>query len=140
LKITSCVFALLAASLVPVIVRAANGPRPLTADEARGLVLEALPSKSRHLPGFGLDQYQDQNSPQFYFFTATRAGTAGGSAVIGNYAVDSLTGDVWSATTECEEEKAPTLRKLQAKIRLRIGLSDSDYHQLRIKRKGPLCS
>jgi hypothetical protein len=88
------------------------------------------------LPAFSLDQFQDKHFPEFYFFTAMWAGIPGGSAVIGHYAVDSSTGDVWSATV-CEEESTVDLRALQARIRRRIGLSDLEYQKVR--RKGPLC-
>jgi hypothetical protein len=57
--------------------------------------------------------------------------------VIGNYAVDPSTGDVWSATSSCDELSTHALRRLQTKIRARIGLSDAEYK--RIKSKGPLC-
>jgi hypothetical protein len=127
---------IIVAILAPSIAHSANQPRVVSVDEAKNLVLEALPPKTRHLPKFGLDQYKDKYFPQFYFFSATWAGAPNGSSVIGNYAVDSSTGDVWSAT-ECEEESTPELRKLQAKVRLRLGLSDSEYHK--IKRKGPVC-
>jgi hypothetical protein len=116
---------------------AADGRRTISAEEARHLVLEALPLKTRQLPKFGLDQYQDPHFPQFYFFTATWAGPPNGSAVVGNYAVDSSTGDVWSAI-QCEKEDSPALRKLQKEIRLQIGLSDFDYQKM--KRQGPVCS
>ena len=128
---------IMAASLVMSIVRSEDRPRRLTVYEARNLVLAALPSKTTHLPKFGVDQYQDKNLPRFYFFEALWEGAPNGSAVIGHYAVDSSTGDVFSAITTCDEKSTPALRKLQAKVRLRIGLSDSEYHK--IKTKGPLC-
>jgi hypothetical protein len=119
------------------ILSAADGPRTVSGDEARLLVLQALPSKTRQLPKFGLDQYQDPHFPQFYFFEATWAGVPNGSSVIGHYAVDSSTGDVWNAI-QCEKEDTRALRKLQERIRLQIGLSDSEYQKM--KRQGPACS
>jgi hypothetical protein len=125
------------ASFSPIVVHAANRPRPLSVDEARTLVSAALSPKIKHLPKFVLEQFQDRNSPQFYFFTAYWAGVPNGSMVIGNYAVDLSTDDVWNAVSECDEQSTPALRKLQRSIRAQIGLSDSE--DKRIKNKGPLC-
>ena len=129
--------ALVAAGFASIIVHAAGRPRAVSVDEAATLVSAALPSKLRHLPKFGLEEYQDGHSPKFYFFTAYWAGAPNGSMVIGNYAVDSSTGDVWNAVTECDEQSTPALRKLQRTLRARIGLTDAEYK--RIKSKGPLC-
>jgi hypothetical protein len=130
-----CVSVIMVTTLVSSFVYSADRPRIVSLDEAKSLVLEALPLKTRQLPKFGLEVHLDQDS--FYYVSAMWAGVPNGSVMIGNYAVDSRTGDVWSATTECEEESTPALRKLQAKVRLRIGLSDSEYHK--INGKGPLC-
>ena len=132
-----CIFVMVFASLALSIAQCANRPRNVSADQAKNLLLEALPLKTRHLPKFGLDGGLAPDRPRFYFFSATWAGFPNGSAVIGNYAVDASTGDVFSTTVECEEISTPSLRKLQAEIRKRIGLSDSEYHK--IKSKGPLC-
>ena len=65
------------------------------------------------------------------------AGTPNGSVVVGNYAVDAHTGDVFSATVGCEEEKNKNLRALQTRIRASLHLSQAEYQ--RLKTKGPLC-
>lgn len=129
------VVVIMVVSLVSSMVHSSNQRRKVSVDEAEKLVLEALPLKTRHLPKFGLERYPEEKG--YYFFSAMWAGEPNGSVIIGHYAVDPSTGDVWSATEECKEESTPALRKLQAKVRLRIGLSDSEYHK--IKRKGPLC-
>ena len=106
-------------------------------DEAASLVEAAMPAKLKRLPKFELEQFKDGDRPRFYFFTTTWEGLPNGSVVIGNYAVDQRTGDVWDAVTSCDELSTHVLRRLQAKIRLHIGLSDSGYHK--IKSSGPLC-
>jgi len=100
-------------------------------------VAAALPAETRSLRGFELDLLPDERFPNFYIFLAAWAGPPNGSLVIGHYAVDKSTGDVWNATSECEELSTPALQSLQRKIRRRIGVSNSEYRQ--IKRKGPLC-
>ena len=67
----------------------------------------------------------------------TWAGTPNGSVVVGNYAVDPNTGDVFSATRSCKEEQNRNLRALQTRIRASLHLSQSEYQ--RLKTKGPLC-
>jgi hypothetical protein len=56
---------------------------------------------------------------------------------VGNYAVDTETGDVWDAVISCDEIRAQALRGLQKMIRKEIGLSESEYK--RVKSKGRLC-
>lgn len=126
-----------AAGLMSCMAQSASHPRPISVKEARNLVLEALPLEVRQLPKFGIDLFEDARFPQFYVFLASSAGAPSGSAVIGYYAVDKSTGDVWNAPAACDELRSASLRKLQAKVRSEIGLSESEYQ--RIRRKGPLC-
>lgn len=80
---------------------------------------------------------QDPNTTKFLFFTVTWAGTPNGSVVVGNYAVDPHTGDVFSATIGREEVKNKSLEALQRRVRATLHLSDAEYQKL--KTKGPLC-
>ena len=49
----------------------AQQPKPrFTAEDARNLVLTALPEKTKRLPKFELDEYKRQDTPEFYFFQA----------------------------------------------------------------------
>jgi len=116
--------------------QSASIPHTVTADEAKSLILTALPSKAKHLPKFGLDGDIDPRSPRFYVFSADWD-NPGGSVVYGTYAVDTLTGDVWDAVTSCDELSTPALRRLQVQVRSRIGLDNAKYRL--IKSKGALC-
>lgn len=111
--------------------------RVLILSEAKELVVAALPPESINLKGFELQPYEDKDFPQYYFFLAEWAGSPGGSAVIGHYAVDKSTGDVWDTVVECDELTSPKLHKLQMDFREHLGLTDAEYHHL--KTKGPLC-
>jgi hypothetical protein len=71
------------------------------------------------------------------FFTVVWAAGSKQSVVVGNYAVDPYTGDVWSATAACDEMSNPKLRSLQKALRDALRLSPSEY--TRLKTKGPLC-
>lgn len=111
--------------------------RTVTLAQAKALVLASLTVEQKQLPRLGAEQYEDPNSSRFIFFTVTWAGAPNESVVVGNYAVDPYTGDVWSATASCYEESNRELRKLQIRIRAALRLSHSEY--MRLKTKGPLC-
>ena len=87
-------------------------------------------------PGFALDSFDSPTSPTFYFFEAIYANPGPGSAMLGSWAVDSRTGDIWSATT-CEEKTSPGTHALQMQIRARLQITAVRYRQLR--RGGPMC-
>jgi hypothetical protein len=108
----------------------------IDADQAKALVLASLTPKERRLPSLGADGDNDPNS-KFFFFTVTWAGTPNGSVVVGNYAVDPYTGDVFSATMACHEEKNNHLEALQRQVRASLHLTQAEYRKL--KTKGPLC-
>jgi hypothetical protein len=115
-------------------------PAPITVGEAEMLLRKALEgSGMTKLPEFGLTNFP--RSPAFfsrwYLFTGTWAGPPQrGSVITGNWAVDKRTGEVWNGVI-CEELESPALMRLQKAIRKRIGLSTSDYWQIRVD--GPLC-
>lgn len=109
----------------------------ITGDQAKALVMASLSPQQRQLPKVEAVPDNTPNSTRFLFFTVTWKGTPNGSVVVANYAVDSYTGDVFSSTRECFEEKNKRLEALQAKVRADLHLSPSEYQ--RLKTKGPLC-
>ena len=110
--------------------------RKVTTDQGRTLVLASLTPQQRRLPSLEADLYSDPKS-KFLFYTVTWAGTPNGSVVVGNYAVDPHTGDVFSATMACHEEKNKNLAALQRRVRSTLHLTEAEYQKL--KTKGPLC-
>jgi len=116
----------------------AETSRRLTVAQARALVLAALTPQQRRLPKLGAESDDAPRSPStFLYFTVVWEGTPTGSVVVGNYAVDPRTGDVFSSTIACHEEKNQQLRTLQARARATLHLAATDYR--RLKTKGPLC-
>jgi len=109
----------------------------LSIAQEKQLVRAAIPAKLKRLPAFEIDGGHDPSSPRFDFFEAIWAGLPNGSVVIGNYAVDPATGDVFDAVSSCNELSTSALRELQVRIRVKLGLTNSSYHK--IKTKGPLC-
>jgi LmbE family N-acetylglucosaminyl deacetylase len=98
----------------------------ITADQAQTLVLASLTGEQKRLPSLGVEPpYTDPNSSRFLFYEVTWAGTPNGSVVVGNYAVDPYTGDVFSATMSCYEEKNKSLEALQKQVRSTLHLTPS---------------
>jgi hypothetical protein len=120
----------------------ASGPaeRKITVEQARALVMASLTAEERRLPKVEAENFADPNDPgaKFLLFTVVWQGLPRGSAVAGMYAVDPHTGDVFVANRECDEVKNKKLERLQAQVRARLHLSQSEYQ--RLKTKGPLCA
>lgn len=111
--------------------------RRATPDQARVLVLASLTPKERQLPKLETEPYNGPQSSRFVYFAVTWSDTPNGSFVVGSYAVDPYTGDVFSATSRCHEEKTKNLEALQKQFRTSMSLSQAEY--LKLKTKGPLC-
>lgn len=129
---------LIISSMVQVRLQLDHRAKKIDADQAKALVIACLTPKQRRLPSLGVEPYKDPNSSEFLFFTVTWTGTPNGSVLVGNYAVDACTGDVFSATSACQEEKNQHLEALQKKVRASLHLTKAEYEKL--KTKGPLCS
>jgi hypothetical protein len=126
-----------AAKLVVAAPQSGQQPNQLVSlDDAKALVRAALPSKTKQLPKFEIEGGDDPTYPHFYVFQALWAGTPNGSVVVGIYAVDKETVDVWNAPAACVEMSTPALHELQAKVRSRMGLSRDEYRKK--KRRCPL--
>jgi hypothetical protein len=107
-------------------------------EQAKELVMASLSPLALAMPGVEAVYFPDRNSSRFLFFTVVWAQTSiKGSVVVGNYAVDPYTADVWSATTSCDEMENSELVRMQRTIRSALHLSPRQYKAL--KTKGPLC-
>jgi hypothetical protein len=104
--------------------------RDLTLEEAHELV-KAF-QKDNGVGGYALEKYEVNEYPGFQFFQAVPDPPRGPI----HYAVDRNTGEVWNATF-CEQVSSPRLVTLQVAIRNRIGLTRSEYQNVR--RQGPRC-
>lgn len=99
--------------------------------------MASLTAKQRRLPNVEAEPYDAPGGSRFLFFTVAWEGKPSGSVVVGNYAVDPYTGDVFSATIGCYEERNKGLEALQSQIRSKLHLSQPEYR--RLKTMGPLC-
>jgi len=111
----------------------AQSRRPkIDVGEAGKLVYEVV---RVHNPGASIVNSPRAFDPDFYFFAATWPNPTG-SPIIGYFAVNPSTGDVWNAA-DCQRLTSGPLGKLQKSIRRRFHFTREDYTSLRNKR--PLC-
>jgi hypothetical protein len=101
----------------------------ISANQARELVRAALPSPDLKKP-VSIQRGSDDYMPGYYSFSAYGPANPFGSSLIGHYAVDPKTGDVWDGII-CREYRTAALVKLQASIRKQLGLSQAEYRTLR---------
>lgn len=107
-----------------------SGYRKLTQAEARQLATMALPRFARELPDLRLDANNGYPGVSgFYWFEATASVPDQTSPILGHFAVNQTTGDVWDPVS-CRKVTSPDLRNLQARMRKRIGLADRDLAHL----------
>jgi len=100
---------------------------------ARAVVEADLTPAGKH-NGFSFDG--ESSRPEYPHIQFFQAWPNAGQGIIGNYAIDLLTGDGWS-TDLCREIRTPRLQHLQRAARARIGLTDKHYKQ--VKRSTPPC-
>jgi hypothetical protein len=105
--------------------------------EAKHILLNYLrDARYARLPGFALDGFDSPSIPGFHLFEAVFANPEPGSAMVGSWAVDVRTGDIWSAIV-CREMTSPATRVMQRQLRARLHISQARYRLLR--RPGPMC-
>ncbi len=107
--------------------------RDLNEAEGRELAITALDPSARRLPKLRLDVYQDPRAPapDFYQFEITWD-NPNGSPMIGHFAVNRSTGDVWKLVV-CRRMDSADLKRLQRSMRKRIGLSPKQLRELGAK-------
>jgi hypothetical protein len=103
--------------------------RDITVIEARQLVIHALYPTQRALPKLDLSPFRTHNVSGFYKFEVTWAPPGPGSAVVGNFAVNRVTGDVWELVP-CEKRVSADLGALQSVVRKRINLTADELRLL----------
>lgn len=101
-------------------------------EEARKLVYETVKTQN---PGASIIESPRAFDPDFYFFAATWPNPTG-SPIIGYFAVNPSTGDVWNAAS-CRQLHSKSLTLLQRAIRRRFHFDAEQYATL--TRKKPLC-
>lgn len=131
-----------AATLLLVGANSFAGPKSsapvLTQADVKNLAYQALRPNQKHLPQLSIEIDLKDGASRYIYVTAYWRGVPNGSAVVDNFAIDKLTGDVWSATMSCSEKKNAELERLQARLRRKMKMSLHEYY--RLKAHGPLCN
>ena len=134
MKYRHAISAILATCLLSASLRCEGINKPvarITIDQARKLVMAALPHEMASLPGLYLDYYSIPDCTDFYYFAVLwRNPMPEGSNLSAHIAVDSLTCEVWDPFL-AKRYESPKLKKLQKSMRELLGLSDADYQKLR---------
>lgn len=109
------------------------GEKRIDRSEAEQLALEVLrPSLGAvSLESCALSKY----SPEMYCFTAVWPNPKG-SPIVGYYAVNPRTADVWNARS-CEHITSPSLERKQEALRKRFKYSRQEFKRLELLK--PLC-
>lgn len=110
--------------------------RTISSNKARELVREALVALNMNGPSVKIDHFRYDYAPEFYAFMAWWPNPEG-SPLIGYYAVNPWTGDVWDVTG-CRRISSAALQKEQEQIWKRSNLlpgAEGTLHE-----KSPGCS
>lgn len=101
--------------------------RDLKENEARELIAAGLGIDVSHL---SLDPFKLKDSSNFFAYTVlTKNETAGVSPVIGNFAVNRITGDVWELVV-CRRITNAAVKRLQEDLQKRIRIGGEEIRRL----------
>jgi hypothetical protein len=107
-----------------------DASRKLTEAEARELARLALAPNARTLPNMRFDTFEGYpGRPGFYWFEIAASVPDGVSPILGHYAVNQATGDVWEPV-QCRKVTSFELTTLQHRIREVISLTERDLRRL----------
>jgi len=112
--------------------------RNISSTEAAELVRTYVKSRGvyQKLPGLALEHGTDTVYPKYYLYELLFDNPEDGSAVVNNYLVDKVTGDIWDGTS-CIRYNSPALRAAQRRIWAKLHFTSQDYR--RSARPGPGC-
>ena len=102
--------------------------RPRCAAGGVYFAADELDQSARKLPGLTFDFYSGAKASNFYEL-AVLWNNPNGSAIVGHFAVNRATGDVWKLVL-CTRVESAALRRLQQTLRERIGLGLEELHKL----------
>lgn len=131
--LASCLISLSCGSASIPVEAGLDPAKRMTIEDGRLLALVALSPGPRH--DVVLEQFEPL-SPEFWGFEALRH-NPGGSARAGSCMVNPWSGDVWGQGDPCHPIESPELKRLQAEIRKRLKLTESELTAARALK--PFC-
>ncbi|SRR5579875_2265449 len=93
---------------------------------AHTLAKSTLTANAQHLPGMRFDREIAPHPPDFYWFEITAKVPDQVSPLLGYFAVNKMTGDVWNFT-QCKKLTSLVIRKLQDELRKEGKISTQDF-------------
>lgn len=121
--------------LTPVLLFAANtglGQKAAPAvseEEAHTLAVSTLTANARHLPGMRFDREKAPHPEGFYWFEVTANVPDEASPLLGYFAVNKTTGDVWNYV-QCRKLTSPAVRHFQEQLRQKGEISEAEFHRI----------
>jgi hypothetical protein len=98
----------------------------ITLQEAHNLSVLTLTPRARRFPGMRFDSEKEPHPPEFYWFEVTANVPDNASPLLGYFAVNRVTGDVWNPV-ECKRLESPALARLQKQLRKKINIPEIDF-------------
>src|SRR5690242_3889915 len=100
----------------------------VTQKSARALVISTLTPVAQHFPNVRFDaEHALQNGDRFYVYEVTASVPDDASPVLGHFAVNKVTGDVWDAS-KCIKLSSKSIESFQALLRENMHISVQQFH------------
>ena len=121
--------------LTPVLLSTANmglGQEPAHAvseEMAHTLAVSTLTAKARHLPGMRFDREKAPHPEGFYWFEVTANVPDDASPLLGYFAVNKTTGDVWNYV-QCRRLTSTAIRHFQEELRQKGATSAAELQRI----------
>ncbi len=115
----------------PIVFFAGYKETSLTVNEelAHKLAISTLTASARRLPGMRFDREKSPHPEAFYWFEVTANVPDGVSALLGYFAVNMRTGDVWNPV-QCRKLTSTVIRHFQEQLRQKGAISTAELHQM----------
>lgn len=98
-------------------------------DLAHKLAVSTLTQNARRLPGMRFDREQTPHAEGFYWFEVTANVPDEASPLLGYFAVNKRTGDVWNPV-QCRKLASTAIRHFQKQLRQKGAISAAEFHRI----------
>jgi hypothetical protein len=98
-------------------------------DLAHKLAVSTLTPNARRLPSMRFDREKAPHPEGFYWFEVTANVRDGASPLLGYFAVNKTTGDVWNPV-QCRKLASTAIRHLQEQLRQKGAISAAEFHRI----------
>jgi len=96
---------------------------------AHALAASTLTAAAQRLPGMRFDREKAPHPEGFYWFEVTANVPDEASPLLGYFAVNKMTGDVWDPV-QCMKLASATIRRFQGQLRQKGKISAAEFHRI----------